>query len=128
MQNLTVPLHSKKYPYSQILRVNRVCSKNKVFECNCKILQRQCSKRGYESSSIETKIKKIDLLDRKELLTPKTTQKPQILPLTVTYNSTLPNKKQTIHNHWPILKPNKNLEKTFSNELIIPFRKNKSPK
>ena len=62
------------------------------------------------------------------MLTPKTTQKTQMLPLTVTYNRILPNIKQTIWNHWSILKTNKTLEKTFSVEPIIAFRKNKSQK
>ena len=34
----------------------------------------------------QTEIKKIKLLNRKELLTPKATQKTQMLPLTVIYN------------------------------------------
>ena len=62
------------------------------------------------------------------MLTPKTTQKAQVLPLTVTYNRTLPNIKQIIQNHWSILKTNKALEKTFSVDPIIAFRKIKSLK
>ena len=111
--------------YSQILRVKRICSTNTKFERNCKVLQEQFIKRGYDSSLIENEIKKIK---RKDLLTPKTTQKAQVLPLTGTYNSTLPNINQIIRNHWSILKTNKALEKTFSVEPIIAFRKNKSLK
>ena len=51
-----------------------------------------------------------------------------MLPLTVTYNHTLPNIKKIIRNHWPILKSNKALEKAFSVETAIAFRKNKSLK
>ena len=43
----------------------------------------------------------------KELLRSKITWKAQVLPLTVTYNHTLPNIKQVIQNHWPISKVNK---------------------
>ena len=49
------------------------------------IVRAICKKR-LDSSSIETEIKKIKLLDRKNLLTTKTTQKAQVLPLTVTYD------------------------------------------
>ena len=91
------------------------------------IVRAICKKR-LDSSSIETEIKKIKLLDRKNLLTTKTTQKAQVLPLTVTYNRRLPNIKQTIQNHWPISKTNKVLEKNVSVEPIIAFRKNKSLK
>ena len=86
------------------------------------------TKRGYDKSSIETEIKKIKLLDRKNLLTPKITQKNQVLPLTMTYNCSLPNIKQIIRNHWSILKANKDLQKTFPVEPIIAFHKNKSLK
>ena len=75
-------------------------------------MQEQFIIRSYDSSSIETKIKKIKLLDKKDLLTPKTTQKVQVLPLIVTYNCKLPNIKQIIQNRWSIL-TNKALEKTF---------------
>ena len=64
----------------------------------------------------ETKIKNIKLLDRKDLLTPKATQKS-------TYNHTLANIKEIIQNPWSILKTNKPLEKTFSVESIIAFGK-----
>ena len=46
----------------------------------------------------------------------------------MTYNGTLPDIKQLIQNHGSILKTNKALEKTFSVEPIIAFRKNKSLK
>ena len=49
----------------------------------------------------------------KEFLIPETTQKTQVLPVTVTYDHTRPNIKQIIQNHWPILKTNKTLERIF---------------
>ena len=60
------------------------------------VLQEQITKWGYDSSSIETKINKINFLLRKELLTPIATQKAQVLPLTVADYSTIPTIKQTI--------------------------------
>ena len=56
--------------------------------------------------------KKIKLLDSKELLTPKTTQKVQVLSPAVTYNRTLSNIKQIIQNDWSILNTNKIFGKT----------------
>ena len=48
--------------------------------------------------------------------------------MTYHWHCKLPNIKQTIQNHWPISKTNKVLEKNFSVEPIIAFRKNKSLK
>ena len=64
----------------------------------------------------------------KDLLAPKTTQKAQVIPLRVTYNCTLSNKKQIIRNHWSILETNKALDRTFPVETVIAFHKNKSLK
>ena len=105
---------------------NAYCSTNSEFERNSEVLQEWFTKRGCDSSSIETETKKIKLLDRKNFLTPKTTQKARLLPMTVTYHRILPNIKQVIRNHWSILKTNKAYEKTCSVEQIIVFRKNKS--
>ena len=69
----------KSIPYSQILRVKRISSTNSEFERNCKVLQEQFVKSGYDSSSIENEIKKMKLLDRNDLLRPKTTQKTEVL-------------------------------------------------
>ena len=51
-----------------------------------------------------------------------------MLPLAVTFNRILANIKIIIRNHWFILKTNKALEKIFSVEPIIVFRKDKTPK
>ena len=112
----------KSIPYSQIQPAKRICPTKSEFER--KVEQEEFLKRDYDSSSIEIEIKKIKLLVRNELLMPKKIQKAKVLPLTVTYNCIIPNIKQIIQTRWSILKINKALEKTFSIEPIIPFRKN----
>ena len=85
MQNLATQRHSKKVlPTVEYCVSKKNYLTNSEFERNCKVLQEQFTKKSYDSSSIETEIKKIKLLDRKDLLTPKTTQKAQVLPLRVT--------------------------------------------
>ena len=111
MQNLTTQRHSKK-----VFRTVKCC------------LSKEFIQQTTNSSAVVKYCKKIKLLDRKELLTPKATQKAQVLPPTVTHNHTLPNIKQIIQNHWSILKTNKVLEKTFSIEAIIAFRESKTLK
>ena len=84
----------KNYTVQANTACQKIYSTSSEFERNCKLLQEQFTKPGYDSFSIETEIKKIKFLDRKDLLTPKTTQKTQQkLPLAVIYNRTLPNIK-----------------------------------
>ena len=73
MQDLTTQRLSKKVIRATKHCVSKNLLKNSKFECNGKALQEQFTKRGYDSTSIETEIKKIKLLDRKDSLTPKTT-------------------------------------------------------
>ena len=129
MLNPTTQFHSKK-----VYRPVKYCESKESVEqaANSSAIVKYCmsnlQKEVMTHLSIETEIKKMKLLDRKGLLTPKTTRKAQVLPLTVTYNGTVPNIKQIIENHWSILKTNKALEKTFSVEPIIAIGKNKSLK
>ena len=73
MQDLTTQRHSKKVIRAAKYCVSKNLLKNSKFERNGKALQEQFTKRGCDSTSIETEIKKIKLLDRKDSLTPKTT-------------------------------------------------------
>lgn len=102
----------RSIPYSQILHVKRIFTVNSELDRNCKVLQEQFTKRGYNSSLIQTEKKKIKLLHRKELIILKATQK-------VTYNRHFL-KKQIIQNHRSILMTSK-----FFNWTSYPFHKNK---
>ena len=116
----------KKYSVQSNTACQKLFSTNSEFERNCTVLLEQFTKRGYDSSFIVTNNKKIKLLDRKTLLTPKTTQKAQVLLRAVIYNRTLPNIKQIIQNDCLILIANKFLQKAFSIKPLLAFRKNES--
>ena len=115
----------KKYSFKSNTACQKIFSTNSEFKRYCKVLREQFTKRGDESSSIVTNNKKIKLLDRKTLLTPKITQKAQVLLRAVIYNRTLPDIKRIIQNHCPILMANKFLQKTFSVKPLLAYHKNK---
>ena len=54
-------------PYSQALRVKRICPINSEFEAHIHAIQDQFVKRGYENTLIENQIKKVAKLDRSVL-------------------------------------------------------------
>ena len=82
----------KKTNLFQTMYIYKYCVSNESFQQTVnsnpivRYIVRAICKKRLDSSSIETEIKKIKLLDRKNLLTTKTTQKAQVLPLTVTYD------------------------------------------
>ena len=55
-------------PYTQALRVKRICSTNSEFEAHINTIKDQFVKRGYEKTLIENHIEKVAKLDRSVLL------------------------------------------------------------
>ena len=85
-----------------MLRVKRICSTNSEFEA---YIKNKFVKRGYEKSLNENQIEKVAKLNRSVLLAEQNkNQKASCLPLSVTYNRTLPNIKNILQQHWHLLK------------------------
>ena len=63
------PYHCKKsIPYSQALRLNRICSKNIFFDIHCNNLEKWLSERGYSEKLVRKKILKARSQSRETLL------------------------------------------------------------
>ena len=63
------PFHCKKgIPYSQALRLNRICSKNEDFDKRCNDLERFLQERGYSSNMVRKEILRARKLSRNDLL------------------------------------------------------------
>ena len=58
----------------------------------------------------------------------KKSKKASCLPLSVTYNRTLPNIKNLLQQHWHLFKINPTLEETFQQSLTLAFRRNQNLK
>ena len=95
--------------------------KKQWIESSFRVFQEQFTKAVYDSCSTENEVKKITFSDKKKLLKPKATREAQTLPLVMSYSCAHPNNLKQIRS-------NKALDKTFSIEPMIPFRKNKSLK
>ena len=63
------PYHCKKsIPYSQALRLNRICSKNNFFDIHCNNLEKWLSERGYSEKLVRKEILKARSQSRETLL------------------------------------------------------------
>ena len=77
---------------------------------------------------MKTKLK-VAKLDKSVLRTEQwKSKKASYLPLSVTYNRTLPNIKNILQQHWHLLKIDPTLEETFQQAPILAFRKNRNLK
>ena len=67
------PPHCKRsLPYSQFLRLRRICSREEDFTKHAKNMKSHFIGRGYPEQILDDSLEKVKLLSRKSLLTPKT--------------------------------------------------------
>ena len=79
-------------PYSQALRIKRICSSNEEYEKECLTLITNLLKRGYTEASVAKQISKVDALDRHTLLFqgPRVTEKDEHINFILTYRDGYP--------------------------------------
>ena len=88
------PKHQKKsIPYSQAIRMKRICSTPDLFQEACKNLKMNLRNRGYPTALIDSAIRKAASKDRIDLLhftNMPTTEPNPAIPFIVTYNPRTP--------------------------------------
>ena len=81
----------RSIPYSQALRLKTICSTSAEFDKNCAIIKQKFLDRQYKEEVLDEQIKEVDRIERKELFTCKEKYYKNRIPLSITYNRTLPN-------------------------------------
>ena len=121
--------HSKKaIPYSQALRLNRICSDNETFDKRCNQLEEWLLDRGYSSKLVRNQVLKARKFSREDLLNSTKTPQSRKLTINITYHpafSKLKNILKTIH---LLLTPDREHVDVFSQIPIVGFRRAKSLK
>ena len=116
-------------PYSQALRLNRICSEGSFFDRRCNELESWLLKRGYNDKSVRRKIldarryKRLDLLNRERVDTRKSK-----ITLNITYHPAFQNLNRLLHKVHVILSCDKEHRKVFNHTPIVGFRRAKSLK
>ena len=122
--------HSKKsIPYSQALRLNRICSENSFLDKRCNQLEVWLKDRGYSDKLVRSqilkarKVKRMDLLDKTRII-----NKDKKLVLNITYNPAFSKLKNIMSGIHILLTPDKEHSKVFNTLPIVGFRRAKSLK
>ena len=118
----------KSIAYSQALRFNKICYNRSDLHNNCKRLLNTLTKRGYNKKDTTTQINRAISIPRNELLNKIKTSNTERLPLTVTYNRTLPDLKTIIDKNWHILQIEPKLKEIFAEPPILAFNGNENLK
>ena len=120
------PYHCKKaIPYSQALRLNRICSEDENFEKRCEDLYDWLIDRGYKHKVVEQQIIRA-CQDRDELLSTKPNIKDNKLSLNLDYNPAFANLGSLLKELQPILRVNSEHRETFQQIPIAAFSIGKS--
>ena len=122
------PYHSKKgVPYSQGLRLDRICSDNDTFDTLCNELEKSLMERGYNEKIIKKQILSAREYSRNDLLEKDKQQMPEKkLTFNVTYYPAFPNIMKIMEELHILSTPNKKHRKVFPDVPFVGFQNGKS--
>ena len=120
--------HCKKgIPYSQALRLNRICSETNSFDKRCNDLERFLLERGYSSKLVRKEILRARKIPRNELLDKEKSQgNDSKLTFNVTYYPVFRHLKNQLKELHVILACDEAHKKVFPEVPIIGFKNNKN--
>ena len=119
-------------PYSQFVRIKRLCSKPEDFRLNALMLTTHFIRRGYPKRLVLGALEKTDTLKRDDLLNKETLKKqsdakgPQKFYCVTTHNPLNPPLRQIITSNWDILEKTKTTRPLLDSEIIFGLRRNKN--
>ena len=123
------PFHCKKaIPFSQALRLNRICSEDDDFENRCEELYGWLRERGYQHKLVEEQIKRACDFDREDLLSKGKPPRKNILSLNIEYNSAFRKIYKVLRELECILQGDTQHRKVFKDTPLIGFSNGKSLK
>ena len=119
--------HSKRsIPYSQALRLNRICSKGSFFDKRCDELESWLQKRGYSQKLVRQQVLRARKFKRDELLDKQPAERKSVLTLNITYHPAYAKVKNILSEIHLLLTPNEEHRKVFPNIPLVGFKRGKS--
>ena len=124
------PSHTKRgIPYSQALRIRRICSEDQFFDKRVGELRGWLFNRGYKEGEVDQQIDKVRSLDRLELLDRQIKdQSDGRIPLVLTYHPALNRVYDILRDISSILLVGPEHKKLFQNKIFLSFRRAKNLK
>jgi len=118
-------------PYSQLLRVKRICTHEADFVENSKMILSHFYRRGYPEKLLLDSYNRAKILDRQTLLLPKDTSETKEynnsqLFMISTYNPSNPPLRTMLTDHWDLLNLKTETFSIHKSKLIVGSRRNKN--
>ena len=123
------PVHCKtSIPYSQALRLNRICSETSEFDKRCNELEEWLIKRGYNERLVRQKVLDARAFSRKDLLFRERFEKKEKITFNLIFHPAFQYIHKILRRMHVILKCDKTHKEVFHDAPIVGFRKGKSLK
>ena len=124
------PFYCKKgIPYSQALRLNRICSNNEFFDKRCNDLEKYLLERGYSEKMVRKEILRARAIPRDALLEKVNNQEKQNkITFNITYHPVFRNVRKILEELHVILASDDGHKKVFPDVPMIGFKNNKNLK
>ena len=123
------PFHCKKaIPFSQALRLNRICSEDEDFENRCEDLYGWLKERGYKHQLIDDQIKRACTFDRDDLLSKGKPPRKNVVSLNIEYSPAFSKLSGVLKELNCILQGDEQHRKVFSDVPLVGFSNGKSLK
>ena len=121
------PKHcTRSIPYSQALRIRRICSSDDTAAKRLGELRQHLTARGYKKSDIDKGFERASRPSRETLLQYKKKKRNRRIPLVLTYQPSLGGLSQLVRCHWEEVKKHPKLSRIFPEPPICAFRRPKS--
>ncbi len=120
------PRHcTSSIPYSQSLRLRRICSTDQDFRTRTKELKTYLTARGYDGSVVDLQIDRAASLTSERALQPSGRQEQTVsrVPLVVSFYPGLPRLNRILRRHLPVLHISERLQQAIPEAPLLSFRR-----
>ncbi len=121
------PSTKRSLAYGLGLRIRRICEKNVDYLRHRQDLKTQLRKRGYSGTYIEGQLRKVDRLDRSDLLRVKQKKSQEDrVPLVLTYSNLLPDIHAVVKRHMSVLHQSDKMRRVFTTPPLVAYRRDRN--
>ena len=118
------PRHCKStIPYSQSLRLRRICSGDHDYLTRTKELKTYLQDRGYEGTELQHQIDRASNIDRNDALQTKQRNTTERTPMVVTYHPDLPPLSKILRKHLPVLHISEKMKQSVPYPPLVAYRR-----
>jgi hypothetical protein len=114
------PRHcARSIPYSQCLRLRRICSSDALFAKRANELKEKLNKRGYPIKILQEAISRVSTIDRKDTLEYKQKSTTKRVPIIITHNPGNPPLAKWLKEYMPLLHSSSRMKKAAPEPPIV---------